>query len=189
VSPPPSPPGLAQREAALRRRAVHSSHNTDVREVVRLRASDACEYCLLPTAVAFEVEHIIPRGLWDTYMAGLLPGLHPLRRRRGPDHIDNYAWSCPFCNRSKGGRVSYGAGRTATRFFDPRRDRWLDHFVFAPATGYLVILGASLVGATTVGPHGLDFNRGGTEGPLVSRHIAVLSSTYPPVWARTTPTI
>src|SRR5437660_1449895 len=49
-------PGLGQRLAALRRRAVHDPHNLDVHEVVRLRANDACEYCLLPTISKFEVE-------------------------------------------------------------------------------------------------------------------------------------
>src|SRR5579871_2537107 len=111
------PPGLRQREAALRRRPVHRADNADVREVVRLRAGDACEYCLLPTTGAFEVEHIIPPGTWDDYLAGRLRGLRPARRRRGPDHIDNYAWSCPFCNRAKGGRVAAGTGPTASRFF------------------------------------------------------------------------
>jgi len=50
--------GVQSRVAALRQRAVHDSHNADVREVVRLRANDACEYCLLPTLGKFEMEHI-----------------------------------------------------------------------------------------------------------------------------------
>ena len=179
-----SSPGLTQREAALRKRTVHSPGNADVRELVRLRAGDACEYCLLPVAGAFEGEHIIPSGRWDDYTAGRLQGLRPSRRRLGPDHIDNYAWSCPFCNRAKGGRVSHGTGRAGSRFFDPRRDRWPDHFVFAGATRHLIILGVTVLGAVSAGPHGLDFNRGGAEGPLVARHVAILAGTYPPAWCR-----
>lgn len=59
---PPVHPGLKQRVAVLRHRSVHDPHNPDVREVVRLRANDAYEYCLLPTFGTFEIEHIIPRA-------------------------------------------------------------------------------------------------------------------------------
>lgn len=57
---PFQPPHIDERVAALLRRAVHSPRNPDVRDVVRLRADDACEYCLLPTIGRFNVEHIIP---------------------------------------------------------------------------------------------------------------------------------
>lgn len=175
---------LAERVADLRRRAVHDPHNMDVREVVRLRANDACEYCLLPTVGKFEVEHIIPAGLWTDYVGERLPGVQP-RQRRGPHHIDNYAWSCPWCNRAKGERVAHGAGRRAIRFFDPRYDRWPRHFVFPPASGYIVIAGLTSIGRVTAGPDGLDFNAGGLEGPVVPRHGAILIGIYPPMWART----
>jgi len=84
---------ISERVAALRRRAVHDPHNADVREVVRLRANDACEYCLLPTFGKFEVEHIVPASLWDDYVADRLAGVRPRRARRGPHHIDNYGWA------------------------------------------------------------------------------------------------
>lgn len=181
----PPHPGLEERLAALRRRAIHSSRNPDVRDVVRLRAHDACEYCLLATIGRFNIEHIIPPGLWLDYIAGRLPGLAPHPERHGPHHIDNYAWSCPFCNEAKGERVSHGTGQAAVRFFDPRHDRWSDHFVFPEASGYLFILGATEVGRVTVSAHGLDFNAGGVEGPLGTRHVAILHGDYPPQWART----
>src|SRR5579884_3178012 len=92
------PPGLERRIAALQQRPVHNPENREVRAVVRLRARDACEYCLLPTVSLFHVEHIIPPGLWADYVAGRLAGVPPQPDRGGPDHIDNYAWSCPFCN-------------------------------------------------------------------------------------------
>lgn len=177
---PPLHPGLRQRVAALRRRAVHDPHNPDVREIVRLRANDACAYYLLPTTSKFEVEHIIPRNLWNDYVAGRLPVVRPRRRRRGPDYLDNFAWSCPFCNRTKGGRVAHGR----TRFFDPRHDRWPRHFMFPPATGHIVIAGATPVGRATAGLSGLDFNAGGLEGPMVTRHLAIQAGAYPPTWAR-----
>jgi len=121
-----------------------------------------------------------PRNLWNDYIAGRLPAVRPRRRRHGPDHLDNFAWSCPFCNRAKGGRVAQGR----TRFFDPRHDRWPRHFMFPPATGYIVIAGATPVGHASAGPSGLDFNAGGLEGSLVTRHLAIQAGAYPPPWAR-----
>ena len=177
-------PDLAARLARLRRRAVHSPRNPDVRDVVRLRASDACEYCLLPTIGRFHLEHIIPPRLWTDYAAGRLPGVPPRPDRHGPNHSDNYAWSCPFCNEAKSERVAHGTGRRATRFFDPRYDRWPDHFVFPSASGYLFIVGVTEVGRATAGLHGLHFNAGGLEGPLGTRHITILRGDYPPSWAR-----
>lgn len=181
---PPQHPGLDQRIAQLRRRAVHDSQNMDVREVIRLRANDACEYCLLPTTGKFEIEHIIPPRLWDDYVAGRIPSARVRRRQRGPHHIDNYAWSCPFCNRAKSGRASHNVGRDVIQFFDPRYDSWPAHFVFPMATEHIAILGVTLVGRATAGPEGLDFNAGGAEGPLVTRHVAIRRGDYPPSWAR-----
>jgi len=89
-----SPPGLERRIEILLRRPTHSPHNHEVRAVVRLRAHDACEYCLLPTINTFHIEHIIPPALWEDYARGRLPGVPPRLGRHGPDHIDNYAWSC-----------------------------------------------------------------------------------------------
>jgi hypothetical protein len=109
----------------------------------------------------------------------------PLRQDRGgPNHIDNYAWSCPFCNEAKGEQVSHGVRKSAIRFFDPRHDRWQEHFVFLPGSGYLFIVGATAIGRITAGPTGLHFNAGGLDGPLGTRHIAILRGEYPPQWAR-----
>ncbi len=84
------PPHLDERVAALLRRAAHGPRNPNVRDVVRLRAGDACEYCLLPTIGRFNVEHIIPPLLWEDYRAGRLSGVPARPKRRGPNHVDNY---------------------------------------------------------------------------------------------------
>jgi 5-methylcytosine-specific restriction endonuclease McrA len=177
-----SHPGLERRIAALRRRRIHSPDNRDVRAVVRLRAHDTCEYCLLPTTGMFHVEHIIPRSLWDGYVHGRLPGVPSQPGRGGPDHIDNYAWSCPYCNGRKGERVSLDIGQRAVRFFDPRYDVWPDHFTFLAGSKYLFLDGLSPEGRATA--QGLGFNEGGTDGPLGTRHVRILDSDYPPSWAR-----
>lgn len=136
--------------------------------MVRLRAHDACEYCLLPTVSMFHVEHIIPPGLWADYVSDRVSDVRPQSGRGGPHHIDNYAWSCPFCNGQKKDRVALASGRGATRFFDPRYDRWPDHFLFLPGSAYLLIEGASPEGKAT--EIGLGLNEGGTEGPLGTQH-------------------
>jgi len=151
--------------------------------VVRLRARDACEYCLLPTINTFHIEHIIPSGLWQDYIAGRLPGVPPRPDRDGPDHIANYAWSCSLCNGRKGERVALGTDRRTMRFFDPRRDYWPDHFTFLAGSKYLYIEGVSPEGRAT--EIGLGFNEGGIEGPLGTRHIRIMDGDYPPAWART----
>jgi hypothetical protein len=147
---------------------------------VRLRARDACEYCLAPTAGLFHVDHVVPAALWPAYRAGRLPGLRPRPGRRGPDHLDNLAWSCPFCNAAKGQRVTgrAGGGRPG-RLFDPRRDRWPDHFAFVHR--YLFVVGISRIGRITERALGLNDARVG--GPLGTRHDAILVGRYPPSWA------
>jgi hypothetical protein len=48
----------------------------------------------------------------------------------GPTHEDNLALACTFCNRFKGsdiGSIDW-ATQTFIRFFNPRTDRWHDHF-------------------------------------------------------------
>jgi 5-methylcytosine-specific restriction endonuclease McrA len=176
-------PGLERRITALRRRPVHSPDNREVRAVVRLRARDACEYCLLPTTNTFHVEHIIPANLWDEYVQGRLLGVPTRPGRSGPDNIDNYAWSCPYCNGRKGERVTRGVGRRVVRFFDPRYDFWPDHFTFLAGSKYLFLDGLSPEGRAT--EQGLGFNEGGTNGPLGARHVRILGGDYPPPWART----
>ncbi len=123
-------PGLAALLSELERRSTHSPRNGRVREAVRLRAGDACEYCLLPTVGQFQIEHIIPPALWPDYADDRLTGVPWQPGRGGPNHIANYAWACEFCNRSKRQRVARRSGRETHRLFDPRRDRWPEHFVF-----------------------------------------------------------
>jgi hypothetical protein len=63
--------------------------------------------------------------------------------------------------------------------FDPRRDDWQDHFVFLH--NYLFIVGISSEGEAT--EKALGFNDSGPNGPLGTRHDAVLVHRYPPPWA------
>lgn len=129
---------------------------------------------------AFHIDHVIPTALWLDYVAGRVPGLQPVGRPRGPDHLDNFAWCCPFCNVAKARQVTGRSGGRVYRLFDPRRDRWPAHFVFVHS--YLFIVGLPGIGEVT--ERALGFNDPRIGGPLGTRHDAVLVGRYPPAWAR-----
>lgn len=87
----------------------------DLRRLVVERAAYLCEYCLIhedDTIFGCEVDHVI----------GIKHG--------GPTQADNLAFACFFCNRLKGsdvGSIYWDTGELI-RFFNPRTDRWADHF-------------------------------------------------------------
>ena len=62
--------------------------------------------------MAFEVEHIIAE------------------KHGGPTTADNLALACPYCNRFKGSDLGSldSETRKLTPFYDPRTQRWKDHF-------------------------------------------------------------
>ena len=102
-------------------------------EAVRSRASDTCEYCLLPQSVRrlrFHVEHIIPR------------------QHGGAGTLDNLALACGRCNRHKGPNIAGidPVSRQMTRLFNPRTDRWSHHFHWKSPRA----VGLTPIGRTTV---------------------------------------
>ena len=54
------------------------------------------------------------------------------RKHGGNSAFDNLAYACILCNRYKGTDVASIDPKTgqAVRLFDPRHDRWEDHFRF-----------------------------------------------------------
>lgn len=110
----------------------------ELRQTIAARANLLCEYCLVAEADTFygcEVDHIISL------------------KHGGSSEADNLAYACALCNRSKGsdiGSIS-GAGEF-TRFFNPRTDRWAEHFLLEQA----VICPLTTVGEVTA--HILAFN-------------------------------
>jgi hypothetical protein len=78
-------------------------------------AGGICEYCLLDEEDLYfdcQVEHIIAE------------------KHRGETVESNLAMACAFCNRAKGtdiGTMSPATGNLC-RLFNPRADRWSDHF-------------------------------------------------------------
>jgi hypothetical protein len=86
-----------------------------LRRFVFKRSGGACEYCLIrceDTFVGCEIEHIISE------------------KHGGATNRQNLAIACCACNRFKGSDIATldGTGTGFVRLFNPRIDRWSDHF-------------------------------------------------------------
>ena len=83
---------------------------------VARRAGHCCEYCRAPEAafnLPFEVEHIRPKS------------------QGGESDVSNLALGCRSCNQFKSDSttgIDVPSGEVV-RLFNPRIDRWEDHFV------------------------------------------------------------
>ena len=86
-----------------------------LRRAVIERANSCCEYCLVraeETLFAHEVDHIIAE------------------KHHGATELDNLCYACFKCNRYKGSDIASLDIETnaITPLYNPRRDRWSDHF-------------------------------------------------------------
>lgn len=86
-----------------------------LRQLVRDRAQNACEYCLMPemaVLVLHEVDHVIAE------------------KHGGQTTEDNLALACTLCNKYKGSDLASIDPDTGeiVRLYRPNRDRWTDHF-------------------------------------------------------------
>lgn len=105
-----------------------------VRNQVRQRAGGVCEYCRLTQQAQpwarFHVEHIRPR------------------QHQGTDDLGNLCLACGHCNQHKGPNLASidPATDELTPLFNPRADRWADHFSLTEHR----ILGISAIGRVTV---------------------------------------
>jgi hypothetical protein len=104
-----------------------------VRELVRRRAANRCEYCLLDQddcSIAHHIEHIVAR------------------QHGGTDADGNLVLACHRCNLSKGPNLTGidPTSRQVISLFHPRRDGWADHFAARGA----MIEGITAVGRATV---------------------------------------
>jgi 5-methylcytosine-specific restriction endonuclease McrA len=91
-----------------------------LRQLVRERAADRCEYCRLPERaldITFHVEHIIAR------------------QHGGTDDSSNLCLACDRCNFHKGPNLSSIDPDTnlIVPLFHPRTDAWEQHFAFVEA--------------------------------------------------------
>lgn len=81
--------------------------SAELRQLVRARACDLCEDCLLHENQTFygcQIDHVISE------------------KHGGQTIADNLALACTFCNRAKGSDIGSLAGETLTLtpFFNPR---------------------------------------------------------------------
>lgn len=101
----------------------------ELRQQVAGRANFICEYCLLhddESHFGSELDHIISL------------------KHGGPTEFENLAYACMRCNRHKGtdlGSINWQT-RQLVRFFNPRADRWAEHFQ---------LRGAEIVSLTEIG--------------------------------------
>jgi hypothetical protein len=87
-----------------------------LRTLVRRRAAERCEYCLLRAedlpSVTFNLEHIVAR------------------QHKGSDHPENLALACDRCNLYKGPNLTAidPTSRQVVLLFNPRQQQWAEHF-------------------------------------------------------------
>jgi hypothetical protein len=103
--------------------------DSNLRTLVRQRAREACEYCLVPEAydrLPFQWDHIIAE------------------KHGGLSEAGNLAWSCYDCNIYKGPNIAGvdPLSGAIVQLFHPRQDTWQEHFIWH---------GAELQGMTSVG--------------------------------------
>ena len=113
-----------------------------VRQQVRERARDRCEYCQHPAShscAPFVCEHVLPRV------------------RGAGDTVFELAWACPACNSHKYVKTHALDSQTGrlVPLFNPRRQRWARHFAWSE--DFMVISGRTATGRATV--EALHLNR------------------------------
>lgn len=87
----------------------------ELRQRVIVRANRCCEYCLLSEDDSYytlQIDHIISE------------------KHGGETQEANLALACAVCNRAKGSDIGSVDWHTETfvRFYNPRTDRWGEHF-------------------------------------------------------------
>lgn len=109
---------------------------TDLSDEVRRRANGVCEYCHIPEVAfrrPFHIEHVIAR------------------QHGGATEAGNLALACWMSNLKKGPNLAGIDPQTGqvARLFNPRSDRWADHFSFG--IGGAVARGIEIRGLTAIG--------------------------------------
>lgn len=102
-----------------------------VRQYIRRRAGNRCEYCLSHQDFVLgqlQIDHIHPEG------------------KGGTGETENLCLACELCNQYKWAKVDGLDPLTGERasLFNPRRQRWHEHFVWSED-------GVRVIGLTPVG--------------------------------------
>ena len=104
-----------------------------LRRLIIERAKNRCEYCLLPSDVAFfphEVDHVVAE------------------KHSGKTEAENLAFACWRCNRHKGSDLGSFDPHTQSfsLLFNPRKHIWTEHFALQGEQ----IIGLMPEGRTTI---------------------------------------
>lgn len=131
-----------------------------LREAAKIRARGLCEYCRSPFSYSpgfFVADHVFPKSLG------------------GKTSLANLAFACSNCNGFKSQKIKAADPLTKrmVRLFNPRRQKWADHFEWSE-DGTLVI-GLTATGRATVMT--LRLNR---EELINIRELLVRSNLHPP---------
>jgi HNH endonuclease len=131
-----------------------------IQELVRKRAKECCEYCLVPANFSpdtFPFDHIIPLSLG------------------GSSVPDNLALADGGCNGHKYNKTHHFDPLTnrLSRLFNPRLDKWEAHFQWSEDE--TVIVGTTPIGRATV--ELLQVNR---ESNVNLRRLLILVGLHPP---------
>jgi hypothetical protein len=133
-----------------------------LRNAVRDRAHNHCEYCVCPADYSpdsFTIDHTQPR------------------QSGGPNTFDNLAWACQGCNGSKYTRTTFIDPETQqeTPLFNPRQQAWSDHFQWSPDRTQM--LGLTACGRATI--VALKLNR---PNVMNLRRLLANAQLHPPTW-------
>ncbi|MBI2808087.1 MAG: HNH endonuclease [Planctomycetes bacterium] len=138
-----------------------SAISASLREAVRQRAGDRCEYCQLSQefqVATFPVDHIVPVS------------------RAGLTELANLALACPSCNARKWKHVEAPDPETSAMapLFNPRTHQWADHFRWS---------GTDLVRMepiTAIGRASVSFLELNSEQHLAIRALLHILGLHPP---------
>ncbi|AFW92822.1 HNH endonuclease signature motif containing protein [Dolichospermum sp. UHCC 0684] len=137
-----------------------SSISKSLRQQVINEAGYRCEYCRTSsrlTGMPLVMDHILPSSLG------------------GNDERENLAACCYRCNEFKGAKITANdpVKNESISLFNPRLQRWLDHFQWANG-------GTHIIGITAIGRATVLALRLNNEDVVQARAIWISLSWHPP---------
>ncbi|MBS9391603.1 MAG: HNH endonuclease [Dolichospermum sp. LBC05a] len=137
-----------------------SSISKSLRQQVINEAGYRCEYCRTSsrlTGMLLVMDHILPSSLG------------------GNDERENLAACCYRCNEFKGAKIKANdpVKNESISLFNPRLQRWLDHFQWANG-------GTHIIGITAIGRATVLALRLNNEDVVQARAIWISLSWHPP---------
>lgn len=131
--------------------------SVEVRRIVARRAGNVCEYCLIAEEHSFyrhQIEHIVSL------------------KHGGMSETDNLALSCVFCNSNKGSDIAslVQDSREITRLYNPRTDRWNEHFQLDSAT---------IIPLTDIGEATARLLKLNADERVLERQVLITQNKYP----------